>query len=297
MLKKHSPEILTAVSVVCGIAGVIDGCKKSMVLAENLEPAKRQIDVIKESAEAEGVEVDKKELTKAYGTAAVAVCKTYASTVALEATAVVCELAAIGILKKRNAGLTSAYILLDEVFKKYRANVVEELGEDKDYQFYHGLKKEKVKVSQEDPETGKVKTVTEEVYVKKDTGLSGYAILFDSSNVNYTDNAMLNQSFIEGIRRECIRKFRREGILYLSDVYERLGYDYRDLNEHQKKASRVVGWKMTKEREEMELPIDFYVFDKINERANSGIANNDSSAEPVFILDFDVDGIIMDPDK
>lgn len=291
VLKKYSPEILTVVGIASGAAGMVVAVKKTLDLNEKISPVKEEIEEIKMEAEIEEIVVDRKRLTKAYGKGALVLAKTYAIPVALEACSVCCILAANGIMRKRNAGLVAAYTLLQGDFKRYRDNVVAEFGEEKDYDLYHDLVTEKVETIEEDPETGKKKKVKKEVKVKN--GLTPYSVLFDERNLNHTDCPSLNMSFINGVELYINQQCKAKGKIFLSEIYDQLGYDDDMLNEKQRLAARIMG-KVWDYDNVCDKQISFHVFDKINNRALEAAEHNDSNGENVFILDFDVNDILDD---
>lgn len=292
VLKKYSPEILTVVGIVSGAAGMVVAVKKTLDLNEKIAPVKDEIEEIKMEAEIEEVTVDRKQLTKAYGKGALVLAKTYAIPVALEACSVCCILAATGIMRKRNAGLVAAYTLLQGDFKRYRDNVVAEFGEEKDYDLYHDLITEKVETIEEDPKTGKKKKVKKEVKVKK--GITPYTVIFDESNPNYTDCPSLNASFIKGVELYINQQCKAKGKIFLSDIYEQLGYDDKMLNNEQRLAARVCGKKWDYD-DVSDRQIKFNWFeDTLNVRALAAVDDNDIYGEAVFFIDFDVDDILDD---
>ena len=281
-IKQHSPEILTAIGVVTSVAAVYTAAKKTADLDEKLEPVKDKIVEVKAEDE-----LDKKELTKCYAQAAGVVVKNYAQPIIFEAVSLSAFLASYGIMKKRNVALVAAYGALDNLFKTYRQNVVEELGEEKDYMFLHSLKKEKIEVEEEDPETGKKKKVKKEVFVKKDCDLSMYSKLFDASNRNYKDSPLLNRAFIKGVETWANQKLRADGYLFLSDVLLALGFE-------QTPASRVVGWMWDDSCNAETNTVDLGIFDKINGMVNEAANLNDNLADAEYWIDFNVDGVIVD---
>lgn len=291
-IKKHSPEILTVVGIVSGAAGIGVAIKNTLDLEDNLNPVMDDINEIKCKAEAENLPVDKKQLTKSYCKAVGVVAKTYAPAMALEACSIVCILSANGIMRKRNAGLIAAYTMLDETFKKYRSNVVDELGEEKDYDFLHDLKNEKIEVVETDPETGKEKKKKETVKVK--CGLSPYSVIFESGNINHTDIPSLNQSFIVGVENNVNDYCRDHGKIFMDKIYTMLGYEDDMLSKKQKEACRTMGFVWDYNKDPREKQISFHIFDKINDRALLAANHNVHDGESVFILDFLPELIIDD---
>lgn len=284
ILKKHGPEILVAVGIISGAAGTVVAIKETLTVKEELEPIKEEIEEIK-SVE----EVDKKALTKAYAKGALVLIKKYGVVLALEAGGVCCVVGGFGKLKKRHIQLAGAYTMLDATFKQYRQNVIDELGDEKDYDFYHGLKNEKIEVDETDPETGKKKKIKKSVKVKN--GMSPYSVLFQPGNVNYTDCPSLNMSFLQGIELYINERCRNKGKIFLSDCYEQLGFEDEDLNPIQRLGARRIGY-IWDDDNPSDHQISFHIFDSINARAVDDALHNNNNGEPVFIVDFDMVDIL-----
>lgn len=66
-------------------------------------------------------------------------------------------------MRKRYLEVGAAYATTTKLFKEYRGRVADKVGEEKEQQIYAGTISKKVKNKVVDPETGKTKTVSEEV--------------------------------------------------------------------------------------------------------------------------------------
>lgn len=114
-VKRNSSTILT----ILGAAGVI----ATAVTAVKATP--KALRLIEEAKEAKGEELTKLEVVKT-----TAVC--YIPTTVICAATLACMFSANILDKKHQAALTSAYAMLDQSYKKYRAKVKELYGSDAD---------------------------------------------------------------------------------------------------------------------------------------------------------------------
>ena len=78
-------------------------------------------------------------------------------------------------------------------------------------------------------------------------------------------------------------KLRINGYLFLNEVYEMLGIP-------KTKAGQVVGWVYDEKNASGDNFVDFGIFDINNPKARDFV----NGYERVIILDFNVDGVILD---
>lgn len=109
-------------------------------------------------------------------------------------------------------------------FKSYRGRVVADQGTEKDLEYLHGTKKEKVVETVTDPETGETKTVVKEVDVSDRDGLSMYSFIFDEGN-SWFDvyNPRGNLLFLTRKQWDLTDKLRTKGWLTLNEALSDLG--------------------------------------------------------------------------
>lgn len=273
--KKYAPEILTG----AGVVGVVVGTVLVAKASTKLEPV---VDVIQTNLEAVNGEDalefygSEKEQTKAkiriYVQGGVDLVKLYGPGVTTIGVSIVSILAAHGIMRRRNVALVAAYKTVESAFGKYRERVVDELGEEKDFEFYHGVKTEKVEDA-----NGKKKTVKTPVDPNQ---FSDYSKIFDEGNINYEKVSEYNRQFLETQQRYFNQRLQARGHVFLNDVYRALGFD-------DTSAGSVVGWRVSKEGDNF---IDFGLYNP----ANSAAARFINGEERSVILDFNVDGVIYD---
>lgn len=290
-MKKHSPEILVAVGVVGTVTGAVMACRATLKAGEILDEAKENIEKIHEcealcSEKPEfndryQTEDVKKDLTAVYMQTGVKLAKLYAPAIVLGTFSIGCIVKSNSILNKRNAALAAAYTTVDKGFKEYRQRVVERFGSDMDRELKYNIKAKEIEETIID-EKGKEKTVTKNVEVVDSNKYSEFSRFFDSSSNCWEDDAELNLMFLKAQQKYANDLLISRGYLFLNEVYDMLDIPIT-------KAGQVVGWVYDKTKSNDEQAGDGYVDFGIYEshRFVNGL-------EPVVLLDFNVDGNILD---
>lgn len=292
VLKKYSPEILTAAGVIGTVGSTVLACKATLKVEDILDEAKKKSNLINAVHDGE-IEVDAEYTDKDYSKdlivnrtqTAVKLIKLYGPAITLGALSITAILGGQHILRKRNVAVMAAYKLCEESFNNYRSRVKEELGEEKDRQFYYGMTEETVKdkVKSED---GKTKTVTKKVEKAPDHLYSQYARFFDEANINWDKSPEQNMYFLKMVQNQMNDKLKARGHVFLNEVYDALGFD-------RSEAGQLVGWVWNKDNTAMEAGdgyIDFGIFDG-NNYAKRAFVNG---YERSILLDFNIDGMIYD---
>ena len=143
--KTHSPQLLMAGGTVAFGAALYSTGKAAVKAQDILVDHKVNLD------HARLIE-DKKEVRKVYAKTGLEIAKDFAPAAGCAAVAVTCYFASYGILQKRYATLSAAYVALDKSFKLYRQRVIEDQGRDKDTYYLTGVKPKTI--TEKDPETG-----------------------------------------------------------------------------------------------------------------------------------------------
>lgn len=112
------------------------------------------------------------------------------------------------------------------------------------------------------------------------SGPSMYARIFDQTSPYWERDAEYNKMFLMKTQTYCNDLLKAKKCLLLNDVYDQLGFG-------RTKAGAVVGWVYDEKNPIGDNYIDFGIFDK----RNSDFING---SEYSAILDFNVDGIILD---
>lgn len=283
-VKKHSPEIL----VFTGIAGVITSavmaCKATRKLDPVLETHKENAEAVHKKYKAKPDEhAEKQELTKVYVKTGVEFVKLYGPSVTLGALSITGILASNNILRKRNLALAAAYTAIDTSFKQYRGRVVDRYGEQVDKELRIGAHQEKLEVIETD-ENGKEKKVKKNVTVVDNPMPSDYARYFCYGEARAAEpNNDYNAFFLKAQQNLANQMLMSNGFLFLNDVYDMLGIE-RSI------AGQMVGWVYDKhDGDHGDNYVDFGIQEVYRKKSDEP-----GDYEKVFLLDFNVDGSILD---
>lgn len=293
ILKKYSPEILTAAGVIGTVGSTVLACKATLKVEDILDEAKKKSNLINAVHDGE-IEVDAEYTDKDYSKdllvnrtqTAVKLIKLYGPAITLGVLSITAILGGQHILRKRNVAVMAAYKLCEESFNNYRSRVKDELGEEKDRQFYYGITEETVKEKVKSKD-GKTKTITKKVEKTPDHLCSQYARFFDEANPNWDKSPEQNMYFLKMVQNQMNDKLQARGHVFLNEVYDALGFE-------RSEAGQFVGWIRNRDNTAMEASdgyIDFNIFDGKN-YAKRAFVNGD---ERSILLDFNVDdGMIYD---
>lgn len=289
--KKHSPEILVAVGIVGTVASVVMACKATLKVNDILDESKEIIDNIHEGVEQEKHTVDgelytqedaNKDLVIVYAQTGWKLTKLYGPAVVVGALSIGCMLAANNILRKRNVALAAAFTAVDTSFKEYRGRVIERFGKEMDRELRYNIKAKEIeeRVVDEDGNETVVKTT---VQVMDPNVHSIYSIIFDDGNLGWCKNAELNKVFLIQQQEAANWRLRKEGYLFLNDVYEMLGAP-------KTAYGQLAGWVWTEDSTAGDNFVDFGMFDIHNEGARDFINLREKS----IVLDFNCLGNILE---
>lgn len=239
-VKQASPTIL----VVAGMGGLVAGTVMFMKakpkfekVLEDIEGHTQDMDLARELEPEKYSEADRKsDAIQLYAQSAFAVVKIYAPAVIVTGLSVAAILGSHRIMHKRNIALIGAYKTLDESFKRYRRNVVNELGEEQDRKFTKVIEREEVVTT---TKSGKEKVEvkeTESIAIDEETS---YGRHFTVGNPNWDGtDPMANALFIKQVEHYLRAKLYNNGFLFLNDVYKQLGFK-------QTPAGQVMGWTVS----------------------------------------------------
>lgn len=295
-LRKYSPEICQVAGVVGIGVTVVMACKATLKLPQKTDIFKKRLEHVKTSDD-ETVN-NGRMVTRVYAQYAWDLTKLYGPTAMLGVASLGSMCAATQILKNRNASLTAAYALTDKAFKEYRKRVAERFGEDIDKQLKFGATEETVKEKVTD-EDGKTKTVKNKVNVvdSKVFGTSPYARFFDENNPYYDPSCHeYNVAFLKQIEKIFNDRLYDDaaingvGYVFLNDIYKRLGIPVT-------KAGQFVGWVRYRDHEKKKeegYVGDGYIDFGLNDIWHKKTRDFVNGYEPAILLDFNVDGNILD---
>lgn len=303
-VKEHSPEILLVTGTISILTGTVLACKATIKAKEILEAEggfKEDLAAIKKARELFDEEKYTKQeyakdLTGTYTRVVMSMAKLYLPAAVLVGLGIGAMFASNEILRERCASLAAAYVTLDNMFKRYRKNVVEKYGPEVDEELRYGVKREKIEVEETDPKTGEVKKVKKDFKIVDVNGtkyqVSDYARFFDDETAptvfekdafGKPDN-QYNMYILNAIQSQANIRLRKQGYLFLNDVYDMLGIE-RSI------AGQQVGWIFDREKERKgEEQVGDGVVDfglkRFNQRVLDGV-------EDVILLDFNVDGPVL----
>ena len=285
VVKKFSPEILVGVGIVGLIGSTVMACKASTKASAVLDVAEAKMAKIHEAEatlsreEYTKTDQNKDSLVVMIQTGA-DFAKLYGPAVLLGGLSIACILGSYNIMRKRNIAVVAAYKVLKDGFDKYRERVVEDLGAEKDLEYRHGTKMEKVEETVTDPETGKKKKLKKDVATYDSNHVSQYARFFDESCPQWSKTPEYNLLFLKTQQNYANDLLHARGHLFLNEVYDMLGM------KHTQEGS-VTGWVLSESSDNF---VDFGIFD-VRRKAAREFVNGD---ERSILLDFNVDGIIWD---
>lgn len=289
-IKKHSPEILLTAGTVGVVVSGVMACKATLKVNEILDESKQQIDTIHSvaadpnMAEKYTAEDGKKDLAIVYTQTAVKMIKLYGPSVGLGVVSLGCMIGSNRILSKRNVALAAAYTAVDKSFKEYRSRVVERFGKQLDKELRYNIKaKEIEEVSKDENGHEVVKKKVVDVIDDDPNTYSPYSIVFDDGNEGWDPDPERTKFFLIQQQNWANERLKAKGHLFLNEVYDMLGA-------RRTKAGAQVGWVYDENNVVGDNYVDFGIFDTRRSKARDFV----NGYEKVIVLDFNVDGCILD---
>jgi hypothetical protein len=231
--KAKAPTIMVVSGVASMGASVVVASKKTLQVEPLLEPVVADLEKIQKGIDLEldgyTSKMAAQDRGKVYGRTAIILTKHYIVPGVLFFGGAALVFGGHHILLKRNATLAVAFTGVKEAFDAYRARVREEFGDAADQGMLHGHRQ--IEIIEED---GTVRTVNTRDWDAEHS--DPYNRVFDSSSSQWYDDLGVNKMFVQNQMRMAQILLGQRGYLYLSEVYEALGFPETDV-------SRVVGWK------------------------------------------------------
>lgn len=307
----NKDKFLLGLGIIAGIATVGTTVKGTLNCKKIIDDHNYTMAMIKCAEELQDDYKDsareKEDVIHSYTVTALGIAKEVALPVALGATTVACFVGEhcimqnkINTLTETVVGLSAAYTAIDQAFKKYRKNVISELGQEADDRFRFGVKKEKIEVEEEQP-NGKIKKVKKDIsYIEEGECCSDYAKFWDGVNSGSGDKNSLfvwkdplchlpdwdsNIHILNCQRSLANQMLQKRGYLFLNEVYDLL-----DIPKTQ--AGQVVGWIYDPENPEIDSFVDFGTYQIRNKKVVN--CEPGYEYEQCILLDFNVDGVIID---
>ena len=293
-LKKAAPTIALVSGIGTGICATVLACKATLKVDAILDESRAKVENIHKVADdpqfkqdhpelaAQYTEENKnRDLALVYIQTACGLAKLYAPAITVGGLSIALIVGSHRILTKRVAALGATVTVLSESLRRYRAQVRELYGPEKENDIYYGLSNQKFEDIVVDEQTGEEtkKKVTGKV-IDETKVISPYAVTFDKTNPNYTDDRIYNRNFISNAQSELNQRLAIRGWLFLNEARMALGY--KPIPEGQ-----VMGWIWD---DKTDCP-----FDSDNPKIDLGIdhigrddvRNFMNGYEKVFVIDFD----------
>jgi len=280
--QKHSPTLLFVAGSVGLVATVVLASRATLKMDEVLREAEEKdvkIDAALDLESDEYTEEDAKQDGILVRTqTALKIAKLYAPAVVVGAATIAAFTGSHVILNRRNVALTAAYGAVDKAFREYRGRVINEFGKDKDREFRFGVVEREMAVDTNDGVAVKTVKVVDPEFAKESGGRSMYAVVFDESNRNWNPDWRYNSMFLRSQQDYANVRLRRDGFLFLNDVYQALGFE-------RTAFGQLVGWVLGNGDD----LVDFGLMD--NGYETTLFINGD---ERSTWLDFNVDGMVLE---
>jgi hypothetical protein len=278
---KHSPTILFAAGVVGFGVTVVLASRATLKVDKVLSAHEEGMSAAKslhETGHQDYSDADyRKDMVTIHTRFLVDLTKLYAPAVVVGLASIAALTSSHVILNRRTVSLMAAYAAVERGFKNYRERVIQELGEDKDREYKHGLIEQEV--LEDGDEGGVVKTIK----ALGEKSYSPYAVMFDERSSSWNREPGYNQVFLQSQQAYANNLLQSRGHVLLNDVYDMLGLP-------RTKAGCVVGWVLKDTCGQSDGYVDFGVFRHDQYMGMEFVTGNERSV----LIDPNVDGVIFD---
>lgn len=246
---QHSPEILLGTSIASGIGATVTGCIATKKMEKINARHKELLAEIHEAFDnsAEDNPEFKRQIVKEYGRYWFQVGKTWAPCVCFTAVSVTSAYGSFRIINGRLIKAEMALAGLTQFIERYRENVIEDAGEEKDlYYANNGALDKKAKLIKEGKYKPKEHKSVEIVDTQDGLGVFHYIFSEDTVKWGYW-NASPSYNYRMLLSQQSIfdNKLKDDGEVDLIDVYKSLGLDPSVLYEEAAQGRRY-GWALDK---------------------------------------------------
>lgn len=249
---KHSPEILLVTGIGAGVGATVSGCVAVKKMEAINAKHKELLDSIREQFDDHNSSDYKHAITREYGRYGIEVGKTWAPCAGFTALSITSSLASFKIINGRLIASEAAFTGLSKFVEQYRANVIEDQGEEKDlYYANNGALKKKAelekdgKYKEKDHKPGELIKKQEET-IGPNAAYGIFHYIFNEDNVKwgrYSNNPTYNERWLLSAQTLFDRQLKEDGIVLLDEVYSRLGLDMTKLHE-ERAEGRTYGWTL-----------------------------------------------------
>lgn len=294
-LKQKSPEILITFGILNSAAAIVLACLATKKTVKILIPVK--MNVAKYHNKMDNLLDDdpkkaeyKQQLKKLYVKAGKKIAITYIPVVLSFVLSVASIIGSHKILKGRNIALAAAFTTLKTGYDAYRERVREKIGEGVEEEIYEGSTITKIV---DKDENGK-KTVTKLVKPNEQLQIdSDFSVCWGPGQSTYDKNANgLNLTALLQMEQWFNDNLAAKGYVFLSEVYEQLGFSAAYLGHKKLQASHVLGWIYVPEDTTRDSYISFGLHDKEGKLTQQARDLQNGLVEFIW-LTFNVDGDIL----
>lgn len=280
-LRKNFPHILFGAGMAGTGVSIYLACKKTIELQPVIENHKKQVaEILPPLNDSD----KKKEELKIYANTTKDLVKLYLGPAILYVSSIGAMFAGYKINNERLMSTAAALTISSATCATLENALKEKCGED-------AVVEAKMNVTAKKDKKGNT------VYVANTPDSFGdffstYSIIFDQDHswnyeVHDTEDNSYNAMFLFRAQAAMNKKLHSKGVVWLSEVYDELGIKEWALTEEQRKAARVVGWSLNNPNS------DGYISFGLNDERET-VKEFYKGEEKVIILDFNVDGNILD---
>lgn len=281
LLHANAPTLMVGGGVVAMGVGTVLACKQTLKIEEVLENHIPDLEKIQTGLDlgldSYSDDIARTDRIKVYSRVGLDMTKLYAVPGILFVSGAGLVFGGHRIMLKRNATLAIAFTTVSKAFDAYRFRVVNQLGSEADQALMSGHVSKEV-WDDEQGKNVKVHTRDWEGYPNGDP----YNRVFEQGATSeWTPDLGTNKLLIHNQQRMANELLSRRGHLYLSEVYEALGFPESDI-------SRVVGWKVRKNPDgSRNIPFVDFGLDKPHPE------DWKYNKEKAIYLDFNCEGLII----
>lgn len=271
-VKANSPLILTVTGGVGVVATAALSAKGALKTAPDWKQLKQDLNdaeqFLQDKPEVYDVEAYRKDVALMYTQFAIKTVKNFAPAIVVGVGTIAAFCGSYGIMKERNAALTSTVTGLQTLLTNYRDEIKRTHGEDEEKAVFARAS------HRVDDETGQVTS-------KSVVDPSIYARFFDPFCPNWSKRPEYNLVFLKAQQNFANDMLKAKGVLFLNEVYDMLGFE-------RTRAGACVGWVAKPGKQ---CFVDFGIYDIKNNPEVSGFVNGEEAS---ILLDFNVDGVVLD---
>lgn len=283
-LKAGIEKVAPGVMIAVGIGAVAVGAYKAAEAAPEAKEAIAEFKTMREAIEQseEDPEARREIINSGYRSLGNTLLHAYAKPALLVSGGTALILGGHGIISKKLATTTASLISTDKLFQDYRHNVIEDQGEEADFRYRTGVKKVNVETVEQDIR-GRKRKVMKEYDVVDEVLTNPFMKFYDESNPNFSKNPTDDLYTLRKREEWFNDRLRAEGYLFLNDVLYDLGFN-------RCAEGSVYGWVYDPDNPDVHNCVDL----GIRDIRRKTIQNAINGYEPVILLNFNVDGVIID---